>query len=127
MLQWDAGWQTEADDLGYMSRMVTKIYCVVHDSAHPYPAAPTVETFQQLCFEILEHPLYNSDNVQSDFYLLWPLRSALRGFCFYIVCELKKVVHVWLSTQLIALCIYNGMHNLVQCWIKGAEMAEALC
>jgi hypothetical protein len=47
-----------------------KMCCVVHDSAQPHTAAPTVETFQQLCFEILEHPLHNSDNAQSHFHLL---------------------------------------------------------
>jgi hypothetical protein len=88
----------------------------MHDSAHPHTVAHTIKIFWQLHFEILEHPPYSPDLTQSDFHVIWPHRNALRGCHFDIVCELKEVVHVWPFTQL--------LHKLVQCWIKGSEMAN---
>ena len=52
---------------------------LLHDNAHPYTAAHTVETLHKLKFEALAHPLYSSDLAPSDYHLFGPLKEALRG------------------------------------------------
>jgi histone-lysine N-methyltransferase SETMAR len=53
-----------------------------HNNARPHTAATTVETVQQLGFEVLQHPPYSSDLTPSDCHIFGPLKEVLRGCRF---------------------------------------------
>ena len=71
----------------------------MHDNARPHTVAHTVETLQELKFEVLAHPPYNPDFAPSDYHLFGPLKEALRGRRFTSEQELKEAVHAWLAAQ----------------------------
>ena len=54
---------------GLLSRGVI----LLHDNARPHSAAKTLETHQDLHFEVLEHPPYGPDLDPSDFHLFGSL------------------------------------------------------
>jgi len=66
---------------------------LLHDNARPHTAAHTVETLQNLKFEVLAHPPYNPELAPSDYHLFGPLKEALRGRRFTADQELKEAVH----------------------------------
>ena len=70
-----------------------------HDNARPHTAAATVETVQQLGFELLQHPPYSPDLAPSDYHIFSPLKEALRGRRFASDEEVKEAVHTWLREQ----------------------------
>jgi hypothetical protein len=55
---------------------------VLQDNASPQTAAHTVESFSQLNFELLKHPLYICDLAPCDCHLFCALKDALRGCHF---------------------------------------------
>jgi len=59
--------------------MLSKKVLLHHDNARPHTAAATVETVQQLGFELLQHPPYSPDLAPSDYHIFGPLKEALRG------------------------------------------------
>ena len=67
--------------------MLSKKVLLHHDNARPHTAAATVETVQQLGFELLQHPPYSPDLAPSDYH-----RFASDE-------EVKKAVHTWLREQ----------------------------
>ena len=79
--------------------MLSKEVLLHHDNARPHTAAGTVETVQQLGFELLEHPPYSLDLVPSDYHIFGPLKGALRGHRFTSDEEVKEAVHTWLQEQ----------------------------
>jgi hypothetical protein len=71
---------------------------MLHTSAHPYSAAHTKKTLQELKCEALNHLPYSSDVAPSDFHLFGPLKKALRGRQFADDDKVKDKVHDWLHT-----------------------------
>ena len=76
-------------------------------------AAATVETVQQLGFELLQHPPYSLDLAPSDFHIFGPLKEALCGHRFTFNEEVKEAVHTWLRKQLKSF-FYAGIQKLVE-------------
>ena len=79
--------------------LLLKGVVLLHDNARPHTAAHTAETLQKLKFEVMAHPPYNPDLSPSDYYLLGPLKEALRGRQFTSDQEVKEAVHAWLAAQ----------------------------
>ena len=79
--------------------MLSKKVLLHHDNAHPHTAAATVQTVQQLGFELLQHPPYSPDLSPSDYHIFGPLKEALRGRRFASDEEVKEAVHTWLWEQ----------------------------
>ena len=50
-----------------------------HDNARPHTAAQTMQTINNLGWELLPHPLYSLDLDPSNFHLLGPLKEFTRG------------------------------------------------
>jgi histone-lysine N-methyltransferase SETMAR len=52
---------------------------LLHDNARPHTANQTVETVNELGFEVMEQPPYSPDLAPSDFHMFGPVKEALRG------------------------------------------------
>ena len=61
-----------------------------HDNARPHTAAQTVQTINNLSWELLPLPPYSPDLAPSDFRLCGPLKGFARGTNFESYDELKK-------------------------------------
>ena len=70
-----------------------------HDNARPRTAAQTVQTINNLGWELLPHPPYSTDLAPSDFYLCDPLKKFTRGAKLESDDEVKSVVSDWLRHQ----------------------------
>ena len=70
-----------------------------HDNARPHTAAQTVQTINNLGWELLPHPSYSPDLAPSDFHLFGPLKEFTRGTKFESDVEVKSVVSDWLRHQ----------------------------
>ena len=70
-----------------------------HDNARPHTAAQTVQTINDLGWELLPRPPYSPDLAPSDFHLLGPLKGFRRGSKFESDDEVKCVVGDWLRHQ----------------------------
>jgi histone-lysine N-methyltransferase SETMAR len=47
--------------------LLSKTVLLHHDDARPHAATATIETIQELNFELLPHPPYSPDLAQSDY------------------------------------------------------------
>jgi hypothetical protein len=75
---------------------------LLHDNTCPCTAAHTVQTLQQLHFEVLEHTLYSPDLVLSDCHLFGPLKNAFRS-CHFSIC----IIYTYLCVSVKTLyCLY---------------------
>jgi hypothetical protein len=54
----------------------------LHENAPPHTTHLTINTIQNLNWEVLEHPAHGPDLAHSDFLLFGPLKSALRSSRF---------------------------------------------
>ncbi|XP_050925028.1 histone-lysine N-methyltransferase SETMAR [Lates calcarifer] len=88
-----------------------------HDNARPHTAAQTVQTINELGWELLPHPPYSPDLAPSDFHLFGPLKAFTRGTKFESDDEVKSVVSDWLRHQ--SKDFYaEGIRKLVHRWEK---------
>jgi histone-lysine N-methyltransferase SETMAR len=55
---------------------------LLHEKARPHTVNQTVETINELGFELMEHPPYSTDLAPSDFHMFGPMKEALRGRTF---------------------------------------------
>ena len=60
---------------GLMSRGVL----IHHDNASSYSATFTLDTIQQFCWEVLQHPPYSPNLDPSDFHQFGPLKQHFGG------------------------------------------------
>ena len=70
-----------------------------HDNARPHTAAQTVQTINNLGWELLPHLPYSPDLAPSDFYLFGPLKEFTIGTKFESDDKVKSVESDWLSHQ----------------------------
>ena len=63
-----------------------------HGNARPHTAAQTVQTINNLGWELLPHPPYSPDLAPSDFHLFGPMKEFTRGTKFESDNEVKSVV-----------------------------------
>jgi len=93
-------------------RVLPKKVLLHHDNAHPHTAAATVETVQQLGFELLQHPPYSPDLAPSNYHIFGPLKEAM---------------HTWLREQLKSF-FSAGIQKLVErynkCIVLQADYVE---
>uniref|UniRef100_A0A4W6C880 Histone-lysine N-methyltransferase SETMAR n=1 Tax=Lates calcarifer TaxID=8187 RepID=A0A4W6C880_LATCA len=88
-----------------------------HDNARPHTAAQTVQTINELGWELFPHPPYSPDLAPSDFHLFGPLKAFTRGTKFESDDEVKSVVSDWLRHQ--SKDFYaEGIQKLVHRWEK---------
>ncbi|KOC63770.1 Histone-lysine N-methyltransferase SETMAR, partial [Habropoda laboriosa] len=52
---------------------------LLYHNARPHFAAVTVQTLQQVRFEVLEHLLYCPDVTHSDYHLFGPLKTVFKN------------------------------------------------
>jgi len=57
-------------------RLLSKTAFLHHDTASLCVTVTTLETIQNLKFEVLPHPPYSSDLIPSNFHAFGPLREA---------------------------------------------------
>jgi len=76
---------------------LTQGVLLLNENARPHTAHLTINTIQQLNWEVLEHPAYSPDLAPSYFHLFGPLKNALRGR-FAADDEVKEAVHDWLCS-----------------------------
>ena len=99
---------------------LTQGVLLLHDNARPHTAHLTINTIQQLNWEVLEHPAYSPDLAPSEFHLFGPLKNALRGRRFAADDEVKDAVHDWLRSQPQTF-FSNGIKKLTDRWAKCIE------
>jgi histone-lysine N-methyltransferase SETMAR len=66
---------------------------LLHNNACPHTAAHTINTFQQLKWEVLKHSAHSPDLMPSNFHLSEPLEDALRGRQFADDDEVTEALH----------------------------------
>ena len=94
-----------------------------HDNARPYTAAQTVQTINNLGWELLPHPPYSPDLAPSDFHLFGPLKEFTKGTKFESDDEVKSVVSDWLRHQ--SKDFYaEGIGKLVHRWKKCVKLMK---
>ena len=72
---------------------------LLHDNARIRTAHLTINTFRQLNWEVLEHPVYSPDLDLSYFRLFGPLKNAVRVRRCAAVYEVKEAVNDLLRSQ----------------------------
>ncbi|KAK8406844.1 hypothetical protein O3P69_007418 [Scylla paramamosain] len=119
---------------------------LLHDNARPHTAVHTINTLQELHFEVLEHPAYSPDLAPSDYHLFGPLKDALRGrrfatdqqdvwsvslavqsrggrgrgrLCSCVAAGLRDRMAVWLRS-----CVAMWLQSFVAVWLGGCEAAR---
>jgi histone-lysine N-methyltransferase SETMAR len=81
------------------------------DNARPQ----TVETVNEVGFELMEHPPYSPDLTPRDFRMFDPMKEALRGRGISSD-EVIGPVQNWLKTQQKKLFFSDGIKKLVKRW-----------
>ncbi|XP_014782511.1 histone-lysine N-methyltransferase SETMAR-like [Octopus bimaculoides] len=76
--------------------LLSKKVLLLHDNSRPHTVAQTVESINQLGFEVLEHPAYNLDLTLFRLSYLWTVQNGLRGRRFPADEDVKEAVHKWL-------------------------------
>jgi len=100
--------------------LLSKTVVLLHDNARPHTAAVTVQTIENLGFEVMKHPAYSPDLAPSDYHLFGPLKDGLRGRRFTSDEEVQDAVHKWLRDQPRAF-FSDGINKLVHRWEKCIE------
>jgi histone-lysine N-methyltransferase SETMAR len=72
---------------------------LLHDNVRPQTANQTVETVNEMGFELMEHPPFIPDLALSDFCMFGPMKEALRGRRFSSDEEITGAMQNWLNTQ----------------------------
>jgi hypothetical protein len=72
---------------------------LLHDNARPHTVNQTVETVNELLYELMEHPPYSSVLGPTDYHMFGPMKEALRGRRFLSDEEVIGAVQNWLKTQ----------------------------
>jgi len=72
---------------------------LLHENARRRTAHLTINTFQKMNWEVLEHPAHSPDLAPLDFHLFGPLKDALRGRQFTDDDDVKEAVNDWLRKQ----------------------------
>ena len=92
-----------------------------HDNARPHTATQTVQTINNLGWELLPHPSYSPDLAPSDFHLFGPLKEFTRDTKFESEDEVKNVVSDWVRHQ--SKDFYaEGIRKLVHKWKKCVKL-----
>jgi hypothetical protein len=99
----------------------------LHDNARLHAAARTQAILREFGWEVFEHPAYNLDLAQSDFYLFPALKDFLGGRCFKSNQEVKDAIKEWLNG--LAAEVYDkGKQNLItrygKCLNVGGDYVE---
>jgi hypothetical protein len=97
-----------------------------HNNAWPHTASKTLETIQDLKFELLEHPPYSPDVTPSNFLMFGPLEDAIGGVRFSDYEEVKNAVHSWLCTQPRNF-FFSGITNVGPSAWNGGDYVEKWC
>jgi hypothetical protein len=92
-----------------------------NEDAHPHVAATTIDTSQNLKFEVLPHPPYSPDLALCDFHASSPLTEALCGCRFGSREEAKEAVHTWIREQSKTF-FSDRIRKLVDCYKKCVEL-----
>ena len=88
-----------------------------HDNARPHTAAQTVQTINNLGWQLLLHTFYSPYLAPSHFHLFGPLKEFTRGTNFESDDEVKSLVSDWLRYQ--SKDFYGeGIRKLVHKWEK---------
>jgi histone-lysine N-methyltransferase SETMAR len=80
-------------------RKIRKDAILLHDNVRPHTANQTVETVNELGYELIDHPPYSPDLASSDFHTFGPMKEDLRGRRFSSDEEVIGVAQNWLKMQ----------------------------
>jgi len=81
----------------------------------------TVETIQNLKFEVLPHPSYSPDLIPCDFHAFGPVREALHCHWFGNDEKVKEVMCTWIREQPKTF-FSDGIWKLVDCYKSSVEV-----
>ena len=91
---------------------------LLHDIARPHTAHLTINTFQKINWEFLEHPAHSPDLAPFDFHLFGPLENGLRDRKFADDDDVKEAVNDWLRNQPNFFFFSSGIKKLTDRWAK---------
>jgi histone-lysine N-methyltransferase SETMAR len=91
----------------------------LHDNTHPHTANQTVETVNELGFELMEHLPYSPDLAHSNFHIFGPMKEVVRGRRFSSS-EVIGIVQNWLKMQ--PRNFFLTIKKLVKCWNRCVEV-----
>jgi histone-lysine N-methyltransferase SETMAR len=97
--------------------LLSKGVLLLHDNARPHSATATVQTVQQLGFELLPHHPYSPDPAPSDYHIFGSLKETLCGHRFDSRGDVQQAVQMWLCEELKSL-FFEGMKKLVERYQK---------
>ena len=97
--------------------MLSATVLLLHDNARPHSAAQTQDLITSFRWGQMDHSLYSSDLVPSDFHLFLHLKKFLGGKRFDDDDDLKDEVQKCLTSQ--AAAFYEGIQKLVPPYDKG--------
>jgi histone-lysine N-methyltransferase SETMAR len=97
--------------------LLTRGVILLHDNARPHTAHLTVETINNLGFELLPHPPYSPDLAPSDYHLFGPMKKTLGGQKFASDMAAQTAVHQWIEQQPTSF-FATGIEKLVPRWDK---------
>ena len=96
---------------GHGPRPVT----LLHDNARPQIAKPVPETLMSFGWEVLRHPAYSLDFVQSDYHLFRSMNNALQGVGSQTFEDVRKWVDNFFASQSQEF-FREGIHELSNRW-----------
>ncbi|PNF36292.1 hypothetical protein B7P43_G05848, partial [Cryptotermes secundus] len=91
--------------------LLSKKVLLLHDNEHSHKDGQTVETINNVCFEVLEHPTYSPDLALSDYHFFGPLKDVL---------QVGEAVHKWLRDQQ-KIFFVEGICKVLDHWTKCIE------
>jgi histone-lysine N-methyltransferase SETMAR len=97
--------------------LLSKGVLFFQENAWPHTATATVQTVQQLGFELLPHPPYRPDVAPADYHVFSPLKETLRGHRFESHSDVQQAVQTWLHEQPKSF-FFKGMKKLVERYQK---------
>jgi len=96
---------------------------LLHENARRHTTHLTINTFQKMNWEVLEHPAHNPDLAPFDFHLFGPLKNTLRGRKFADDDDVKGAVNDWLRNQTKNF-FSGGIKKFTDFWAKCIQNKE---
>jgi [histone H3]-lysine36 N-dimethyltransferase SETMAR len=92
----------------------------LQDNARPHTARITQQKFQQLGWEVLDHPPYSPDLAPSDYRAFLSLQNWMKGKEFATEAELRKSIQDWVDSRPAGFWVM-GFTDLPERWAKVVE------
>lgn len=95
--------------------LLSKGVLLLHDNARPHTSSTTIDTIDNLGFEVLKHPPYSPDLAPSDYHIFGSLKDSLGGTTNSTAAQVEQAVHEWIASRP-PIFFSTGINSLVQRW-----------